>query len=233
MATDRRLHRFGRTERAVHWVHAVAFVVLLVTGLCLYLPSLAELVGRRPFVKSVHLYAAAGWAVALLLIFLAGDRAALRRTAREIDTFDRDDRAWLRRRRAPQGRLNAGQKLNAIASAAFALLFTVTGVLLWYGERDTRFRFAQTILIHDWLMYISFFLFIGHLYLAVINPATRHSLNGMTRGWVDRSWAERHHPKWAASFAAPTSPLGGDTADDRAGNDRAGGGPPAQRGAIG
>jgi len=35
MATDRRLHRFGRTERAVHWVHAVAFVVLLVTGLCL------------------------------------------------------------------------------------------------------------------------------------------------------------------------------------------------------
>jgi formate dehydrogenase subunit gamma len=233
MATDRRLPRFGRTERAVHWVHAVAFVVLLVTGLCLYLPSLAELVGRRPFVKSVHLYAAAGWAVALLLIFLAGDRAALRRTAREIDTFDRDDRAWLRRRRAPQGRLNAGQKLNAIASAAFALLFTVTGVLLWYGERDTRFRFAQTILIHDWLMYISFFLFIGHLYLAVINPATRHSLNGMTRGWVDRSWAERHHPKWAASFAAPASPLGRDAADDRAGNDRAGGGRPAQRGAIG
>jgi formate dehydrogenase subunit gamma len=206
-ATDRRLPRFGRTERAVHWVHATAFIVLLATGLCLYLPSLAELVGRRPLVKSIHVYTAVGWAVALLLICVVGDRAALRRTATEIDTFDRDDRAWLRRRGAPQGRLNAGQKVNAIVTGAFALLFVITGFLLWYGERDTRFRFAQTILIHDWLMYVSFFLFIGHLYLSVIHPATRHSLNGITRGWVDRSWAERHHPKWAATFAAPESTL--------------------------
>ena len=192
----------------MHWVHAAAFVALLVTGLCLYLPSLAELVGRRPLIKSLHVYSAVGWAVALLLVFAVGDRTALRRTAREIDTFDRDDRAWLRRRDAPQGRLNAGQKLNAVVTAAFALLFATTGALLWYGERDTRFRFAQTILIHDWLMYISLFLFIGHLYLSVINPATRHALNGMTRGWVDESWAERHHPKWAATFAAPESSLG-------------------------
>ena len=49
MATDRaRLRRFSRTERAVHWVHAAAFLVLLATGLALYLPSLSELVGRRP-----------------------------------------------------------------------------------------------------------------------------------------------------------------------------------------
>jgi formate dehydrogenase subunit gamma len=213
-ATDQRLPRFGRTERAVHWVHAVAFVVLLATGLCLYLPSLAELVGRRPLVKSLHIYTAVVWAVALLLIYAAGDRAAPRRTATEIDTFDRDDRAWLRGRGAPQGRLNAGQKLNAIISAAFALLFAITGFLLWYGERDTRFRFAQTILIHDWLMYVSFLLFIGHLYLSIINPATRHSLNGITRGWVDRSWAQRHHPKWAATFAAPKSTLGEASRDD-------------------
>ena len=191
----------------MHWVHAAAFIVLLATGLCLYLPSLAELVGRRPLVKSLHVYTAVGWAVALLLICVVGDRAALRRTATEIDTFDRDDRAWLRRRGAPQGRLNAGQKVNAIVTGAFALLFVITGFLLWYGERDTRFRFAQTILIHDWLMYVSFFLFIGHLYLSVIHPATRHSLNGITRGWVDRSWAERHHSKWAATFAAPESTL--------------------------
>jgi formate dehydrogenase subunit gamma len=190
----------------VHWVHAAAFVVLLLTGLCLYLPSLAELVGRRPLLKSIHVYTAVGWAAALVLIVVAGDRAALRRTAREIDTFDRDDRAWLARRRgAPQGRLNAGQKLNAIVTAVLALLFVVTGFLLWYGERDTRFRFAQTILIHDWLMYVSFFLFIGHLYLSVVHPATRHALNGMTRGWVNESWATRHHPKWAATFNPPAS----------------------------
>ena len=53
-----------------------------------------------------------------------------------------------------QGRLNAGQKLNAIVTAAFALLFAFTGFFLWYGERDTRFRAPNALLVHDWLMYV-------------------------------------------------------------------------------
>jgi formate dehydrogenase subunit gamma len=194
----RRLRRFTRTERAVHWIHATAFLVLLGSGLCLYLPILAELVGRRPLLKTIHLYTAIAWVVALAIVVAVGDRSALRATAHEIDMFDRDDRDWLLGRKAPQGRLNAGQKLNAIVTAAFAVLFGITGLLLWYGERDTRFRFAQTILIHDWLMYVSFVLFLGHLYLSVIHPKTRHALSGMTRGWVDAEWAQAHHAKWAA-----------------------------------
>jgi formate dehydrogenase subunit gamma len=184
----------------VHWVHATAFLILLATGLCLYLPSLAEAVGRRPLLKDIHIYTAVAWAVALVLVVVVGDRRSLLATAREIDRFDSDDRAWLRRRPSREGRLNAGQKLNAVVTAAFAVLFVVTGFLLWYGERDTRFRFAQTILIHDWLMYVSFFLFLGHLYLSVIHPRTRHALSGMTRGWVRRDWALEHHPKWVESL---------------------------------
>jgi formate dehydrogenase subunit gamma len=178
-------------------MHASAFLVLLGSGLCLYLPSLAQLVGRRPLLKDIHVYTAAAWAVALALIVVLGDRRALVATAREIDGFDRDDRAWLRGRRPPQGRLNAGQKVNAILTAAFAALFSITGLLLWYGERDTRFRFASTLLVHDWLMYVSLILFVGHLFLAVVYPRTRHALNGMTRGWVREDWALEHHRTWA------------------------------------
>jgi len=206
VADPERLPRFTRTERTVHWVHATAFLILLGSGLCLYLPSLAELVGRRPLIKSIHVYTAVAWAIALALIVVFGDRRSLRATAREIDMFDADDRAWLRRRHAPQGRLNAGQKLNAVITAAFAILFAITGFLLWYGERDTRFRFAQTILIHDWLMYVSLFLFLGHLYLSVIHPKTRHALSGMTRGWVDADWARRHHAKWVESLESQPKP---------------------------
>ena len=192
----RRLPRFTRTERVVHWVHAVAFLILLGSGLCLYLPSLAEVVSRRPLVKGIHIYTAVAWAVALVVVVAFGDRRSLARTAREIDRFDADDRAWLRSRSAPQGRLNAGQKLNAVVTAAFALLFVVSGFFLWYGERDTRFRLPAALLVHDWLMYVSFLLFVGHLFLAVIYPKTRHSLNGITRGWVEEDWALRHHRKW-------------------------------------
>ena len=190
------LERFTRTERAVHWVHATAFFGLLATGLVLYVPRLSILVGRRPLLKNLHLYTAVGWVAALVLVVVLGDRRRLRQTARELDEFDRDDLNWLRRKPAPQGRFNAGQKVNAALTAAFALLFAVSGSLLWLGERDHRFQFASTILLHDWLMYLSLVLLVGHLYLALIYPATRHSLRGMTSGSVRSDWAERHHSKW-------------------------------------
>jgi formate dehydrogenase subunit gamma len=191
-----RLARFSRTERALHWVHASAFLVLLGSGLCLYLPSLADLIGRRPLLKDIHVYTALAWIGALALVLLAGDRRRLLATAREIDSFDADDLAWLRRRPAAQGRFNAGQKINAIVTAALAVLFAVTGFFLWYGERNHALRLQNALIVHDWLMYASFFLLLGHLYLSLIHPATRHSLSAITRGWVREDWALRHHPKW-------------------------------------
>jgi formate dehydrogenase subunit gamma len=191
-----RLARFSRTERALHWVHASAFLVLLASGLCLYLPSLAELVGRRPLLRDIHVYTALVWVAALGLVFVTGERRRLLATVREIDSFDADDLAWLRGRRAPQGRLNAGQKINAIVTAALAVLFAVTGFFLWYGERNHAFRLQNALIVHDWLMYVFLFLLLGHLYLSLIHPATRHALSAMTRGWVHEDWARRHHQKW-------------------------------------
>jgi formate dehydrogenase subunit gamma len=199
----RRLPRFNRTERALHWVHASSFLVLLGSGLCLYLPSLAEAVGRRPLLKDIHVYTALAWISALALLLLAGDRRRLLATAREIDNFDADDVAWLRRRPAPQGRFNAGQKINAIITAALAVLFAVTGFFLWYGERNHAFRLQNALIVHDWLMYVSLFLLLGHLYLSLIHPTTRHSLNAITRGWVREDWALKHHRKWTQELQHP------------------------------
>ena len=190
------VRRFSRTERALHWVHAGAFLALLASGLVLYVPRLGELVARRPLVKEAHLLTALAWLVALVLVVALGDRRGLRRTMRELDRFDGDDLRWLRGGKAPQGRFNAGQKLNAALTAAFALLFAVSGLLLWLGERDTRFRLDGTLVLHDGLMYLSLGLLTGHLYLALIHPRTRHSLRGITRGDVRRDWAREHHRKW-------------------------------------
>jgi formate dehydrogenase subunit gamma len=192
----RYVRRFSRTERALHWANALGFLVLLASGLVLYLPSLAAAVGRRPLVKDVHFWTGIAWIAVLAAIALLGDRRTLLRTARELDRFDRDDGRWLTGRRpAPQGRFNAGQKLNASLTAAFTLLFLISGLLLWLGERDTRFRFASTVVLHDGLMYAALVLLVGHLYLAVIHPATRHALSGMTVGTVSEEWARRRHSK--------------------------------------
>lgn len=196
MTGERYVQRFSRTERAVHWVHASAFLVLLGSGLVLYLPSLATEIGRRPLVKDVHLFTALAWAIALLAVVALGDRRGLRATTRELDVFDADDRRWLLGRHVRQGRFNAGQKLNAALTAAFAVLLAVSGVLLWLGERDTRFRLDSTIVLHDVVAYLSVALLVGHLYLAVIHPSTRHALRGMTVGTVREDWAREHHAKW-------------------------------------
>lgn len=189
--------RFSRTERTLHWVNAVFFLFLLATGLTLYLPSLAVLIGRRQIVQTIHFWSGVAWISVLVAIIVLGDRRGVLATARELDEFDRDDLRWLAGRRpAPQGRFNAGQKLNSLLTAAFAVLFLVSGLLLWFGERDTRYRFASTVILHDGLMYASVVLLIGHLYLAVIHPTTRHALRGMTLGTVREDWAAAHHANW-------------------------------------
>jgi formate dehydrogenase subunit gamma len=189
------VRRFSRIERLLHWVNALGFFYLLATGLILYLPRLSVLVSRRQLIQSIHFWGGVAWLGALALVILLGGRRLLA-TARELERFDRDDLRWLRGRRAPQGRFNAGQKVNAALTAAFTILFGVSGLLLWFGEQDTRFRFASTVILHDGLMYVSLVLLTGHLYLALIHPATRHSLRGITLGDVRVEWARRHHVKW-------------------------------------
>jgi formate dehydrogenase subunit gamma len=180
------IRRFSRTERTLHWVNAICFLYLLATGLILYLPSLSVLVQRRPLMKDMHFWGGIAWISLLVIVALSGDRRGLVRTAREIERLDRS-------------RFNAGQKVNAILTAAFTLLFAVSGMLLWLGERDTRFRFASTVILHDGLMFAALALFVGHLYLAVIHPTTRHSLRGMALGSVRADWARTHYPEWSAA----------------------------------
>ena len=180
------VRRFSRTERTVHWVNAVAFLLLLVTGLALYIPSIEVLLGRRPLLKDIHFWTGVSWLPALAILALLGDRRGLLATARDLDRFS-------------PSRFNVGQKVNAILTAAFAVLFTISGLLLWLGERDTRFRFASTVVLHDGLFFAAFALLVGLLYLALIHPATRHSLRGMTVGTVTEEWAEQHYPQWVES----------------------------------
>ena len=188
--------RFGRTERALHWVHAAGFLAMLATGLVLYLPVLSEAVARRNLIKNLHLFAALAWALAILLVVALGDRRRLAADWRELESLDADDRRWLRGRRAPQGRFNAGQKLNALLTASFAVLFAASGFFLWLGERDHRFLLDGTGTVHETVTLASVALLVGHLYLAVIHPSTRHALRGMTTGEVREDWAREHHPKW-------------------------------------
>jgi formate dehydrogenase subunit gamma len=204
------IHRFGWTERAAHWWLAATTGLMMLTGAFLYFPPLA-LYLDRPTAKMLHLWAAIALPAGWLVLTILGDRRALGRTLREADRFDRDDVRWLkggprrlfnRDHEPPQGRLNAGQKMNLAVTTGLLVVLGVSGTLLWLGERDTTYRFAGSVHVHDLATLAITFLISGHLYLALIHPVTSNALSGMTTGSVDREWARRHHTKWVEAEEA-------------------------------
>ena len=217
---DGYVRRFSPAERTLHWLLAVTFLVMMATGLILYLPAFAQLAANRMLWKTIHLGAAVAFWGGLIAL-LPGNTRELRSTARQIDRFDGDDGRWLRwavsRRGSepPQGRFNAGQKLNTAIIAGLMVVFTVSGTLMYLQETDAGFRGTSAILAHDWATWVAVPLVLGHLYLAVVNPSTRHSLRGIVLGSVRRDWAARHHPKWE-----PTAPPAGQPDGSSAGSAR-------------
>lgn len=201
----RRVHRFSRSERALHAIHAASFTAMLATGLVLFLPVLATTFGNRPVVKAIHLAVAALWLTGLILVAILGNRPALRRTRRQLESLDRADLRWLRSaaaRSRPQGRFNGGQKLHGVAQAAFTLLFFVSGALLWLGERNTTFRLPGTIALHDLTMVAATGFVVGHVWIA-LSRTGRPALSGLVDGTVPASYARAHHGAWDPSTEPP------------------------------
>ncbi len=210
-ATPTRIPRFTRTERLLHWTIAIAFFIMLGTGLALYFTFFAQFMNRQT-AKDAHLWSAITMGVATVVIPLLGNRRAVFASVREVQYFDRDDVAWIKAgpirqlakiSPAPQGRLNAGQKLNTTLLSGGMFIVYLTGFLLWYGERNTAWRFMGTVPIHDIFSVFLTALVAGHIYLAVIHPTTRMALRGMVYGDIDREFAEHHHSKWASQMSPP------------------------------
>lgn len=201
------LLRFDTFERSVHWVNALLFVVLAVTGAIIWFPTLSELVARRGLVRTTHEYAGFAFVVLVLSAVWGPWSRGLRRDAAAVDVFDADDRRWLRGgwradlfgRRAdadgvvPQGKFNAGQKLNAVISTAALVVLAGTGLVMYWNR-----SFPQTVVqganfVHGSTAVVVTVLVVGHVVLAVRDRAAMRS---MLTGRASLDWARRHHRKW-------------------------------------
>ena len=202
-STDR-LHRFDVVERAVHWANATLFLTLIATGATLYIGALSTIVGRRETVRTIHVYAGLLLPVPLVLgLLLPRAGRALRADAARINRWDELDRRWLRSRgrdsKAPPGKFNAGQKLNAAFTAGAIPVMLLTGsIMRWSHHFQLSWRTGATF-VHDSMFLALVVVITGHICFAFSDP---ESLDGMMRGQVRMSWARRHHARWAAEEAA-------------------------------
>jgi formate dehydrogenase subunit gamma len=172
-------------------------LVCLATAAMLYLPALAEIVGRRRLVVTVHEWAGLGLPVPVLLGLAS---MAFRSDLRLLNRFSEYDWSWLRGalRRTPQdlrpaGKFNAGQKLYASFAAGTALVMLGTGLLMWFPHLTTVLWRTGATFVHDWLALAVGAAVAGHIWMAFGDPEARL---GMRTGHVGPQWARRRHPQW-------------------------------------
>ncbi|WP_435602910.1 cytochrome b/b6 domain-containing protein [Streptomyces sp. bgisy130] len=190
-----RVPRFTRAEHHVHRATAALMTVCLLTAGCLYLPFLAELVGRRALMVTVHEWSGILLPVPLLLGL--GSRA-LRADLTRLNRYGPHDRQWLRaalRRRGgrPAGKFNAGQKLYAAWIAGAVLVMLGTGLLMWFTHLAPLVWRTGATFVHDWLALAVVLVIAGHVWKAFGDPESRR---GLRTGSVDAQWARREHPLW-------------------------------------
>lgn len=203
------VRRFTRSELVVHWTLALTVLAMIVTGI-----ALGVNIGHAA-VFPVHVGSVFVLAGGLVAATLAGDRGAILRTARDLRTFRRDDGRWLARAPwialrggagPPVGRFNAGQKLNTLLISALLTASTASGLYWWAKLHGVFGNSNVNGAIHNVAGVTIIVLVCGHLYMAVLNPATREALRGITTGHVDADWAAHHHAAWVAGLDAATPP---------------------------
>lgn len=197
--------RFDRVERTLHWVNAILFAILILTGAALYFTPLMALVGRRLLVEEIHLGAGLALPVPFLAAVAGRWGRGLRRDLSRLNRWTDADRRWFRslgqtwsvRRHTWStlrlGKFNAGQKLNAAFTAGGVLVMLASGCMLhWFTPFPLSWRAGATF-VHNWLALGFFLVIAAHVILAMRD---RQVLRSMVRGRISRAWAHAHAPAW-------------------------------------
>lgn len=192
--------RYSANERTNHWITAITFVLLALSGLALFHPSmfwLTALFGGGQWTRILHPFVG-------LVMFVSFAILVVRFW--HHNALDADDRQWLKQigdvltnqedKLPPVGRYNAGQKLLFFTLVACLLLLLLSGVVIW--RRYFSFYFPIGVIraaavVHAVAAFVLIASIIVHIYAALW---VKGSIGAMVHGTVTLGWARKHHPKW-------------------------------------
>ena len=195
-----KLDRYTAPERVNHWLVALTFILLALSGLALFHPlffPLSQLFGGGVWTRILHPFIG----VALICFF-----GSMFFRFRKLCIMTVTDWEWLAHsremmdgddRNMPEaGKLNGGQKLLFWLLVACMALLVLSGIVMWRAYFSFLFpapliRFAAVVHAATGAGMIA--LIIGHIYLAIW---TKESIGAMLYGKVRRAWAKQHHPAW-------------------------------------
>jgi formate dehydrogenase subunit gamma len=221
--SGRTIERFNGLERFAHWLTAVTFIVLALTGLNLMFGRtlLLPLLGKETFAlltqwgKLLHNYLAFGFMVGITLMFVLWVW---------YNIPNRYDVVWLLKgggllggAHPPSKRFNAGQKFifwsvillgTSLGLSGLQLLFpftfhffdsTFAFVNSWFGTSLPTGLSAMAeqqlaVLWHGTVGVVLIAIIIGHIYIGTLGM--EGAFQAMGSGRVDLNWARQHHDLW-------------------------------------
>ena len=199
--SGRKLQRFNRWERQVHWATAFAFVALGVTGIIImygkniFLPWMGHNLFSWVAILSKYLHNFVGplFVICSILMFA---------TFLKRNFYNRADWLWIKKggglithEHVPAGFFNAGEKAWFWGGVALlGLIVSVSGLVLDFAVGQTRYvmQVANVLHVTGAALYMAFTM--GHAFIGTVG--TPGAYEGMRHGTVDENWAKAHHRLW-------------------------------------
>lgn len=195
--------RFDGYERFNHWMTAISFIVLALTGLILLYGQffVRPLTGAEAYadVAGASLWLHLGF----IIPFIIGVLTMIVLWVRQ-NGFNRADMIWLKRgggmlfetkENPPAYRFNAGQKLIFWAVVLGTLFLLATGLsvmfpFFWLDLQGTQLA----LILHAIGGLVMVAVILAHIYIGTVGM--EGAFSAMWSGEVDRNWAEEHHDLW-------------------------------------
>ena len=194
------VNRYTPAARVNHWITAASLVLLALSGLALFHPSLfflTGLFGGGETTRAIHPWIGVVLFFGFLGLFLRFWRANL---------WKGEDGTWMRRasdvlrgheEKLPEvGKYNAGQKLYFWMMSVLIIIMIGSGLVLWdqyFAEYTSVEQKRAAVLIHAVGAIVSICIWIVHVYAGIW---VRGTIRAMVKGSVTGGWAWRHHRKW-------------------------------------
>jgi formate dehydrogenase subunit gamma len=194
------IDRHTTGARINHWIAAISFVLLAISGLSLFHPSLfflTALFGGGDVTRMIH-----PWIGVVLFFSFFG----LFLRFWQPNLWEGADNTWLAHtsdmlrgndEKLPEvGKYNAGQKMVFWSMSALIAVFMTSGIVIWDRYFSNIFSVEKqriAVLVHAIAAVVAICVWIVHIYSAIW---VRGTISAMTRGRVSGGWAWRHHRKW-------------------------------------
>lgn len=210
-----RIRRFNAFERFTHWLTAICFLALALSGLNITFGKyvLLPVLGPEAFAtisqlgKYAHNFLGFPFMAGLVLMLLVWIKDNLPAGG---------DLAWLRagggllgHDHPPARKFNAGQKLIFWSVILGGAALSVSGVLLLFPFQATDIAGMQLAqIVHGVVSVILIAIMIAHIYIGSVGM--EGAFDAMGSGEVDLNWAKEHHSLWVAEAQAKgRAPSGG------------------------